>query len=46
MKTTKAQLEKLGIKEAPADHPIYKTGPTIYFFSKRPKILKKEKNDE
>ena len=46
MKTTKAQLEKLGIKEVPADHPIYKTGPTIYFFSKRPKILKKEKNDE
>ena len=46
MKTTKEQLEKLGIKEVPSDHPIYKTGPTIHIFSKRPKILKKEKKDE
>ena len=30
-----AVLNKLGIKMAPDDHPIYSMGPTVYFYNKR-----------
>ena len=33
----KELLDKLGIKRAPPDHPIYRTGPIIRFVSRIPK---------
>ena len=38
------RLEKLGYKQTPKDHPIYKTGPTISFRSVSNKGTKKNKD--
>ena len=38
------RLEKLGYKQTPKDHPIYKTGPTISFRSVSNKGAKKNKD--